>query len=248
MGLGEPIAAGNTAKIYVDGGRLIKVFDGRYPEGAAEYEANKQRLAYDLGLPVPEVLEVTRIDGRQVLVMEYVEGPTLGALIEREPNRTEALLMQSIDVQRAVHGCVPRGALESMTEKLTRQIGQAKALSVNRRAQLLGRLNVLPTGDRLCHGDFHVYNLIKAKDRIVIIDWADASIGNPHADVYRTFLLYAQVSTELADGYLRLFCERSGDRREEIMAWAPVIAGARLSEHMEPHRTEPLIRIVDEHF
>ena len=82
MDLGNPIAKGNTADIYLSEGKIIKMFASRLPEGEAEYEANKQKAAYSCGLPVPRVFDVTHIDGRQAIVMEYVQGTALGELMK----------------------------------------------------------------------------------------------------------------------------------------------------------------------
>jgi aminoglycoside phosphotransferase (APT) family kinase protein len=50
-------------------------------------------------------------------------------------------------------------------------------------------LDTLPDGDRLCHGDFHPANVILSGAGPVIIDWPDATSGNPLADVARTLTL-----------------------------------------------------------
>ena len=55
-----------------------------------------------------------------------------------------------------------------------------------------------------------------ADNKVVVIDWVDSSAGDIRADVYRTYLLYSQLSIELADLYLRLYCEKSGLLRSEI--------------------------------
>ena len=67
--------------------------------------------------------------------------------------------------------------------------------------------------NRLCHGDFHLLNLIMSDDKVTIIDWVDASAGDIRADVCRTYLLYSELSTEVAELYLRLYCEKSGLRK-----------------------------------
>ena len=45
----------------------------------------------------------------------------------------------------------------------------------------------------LCHGDFHLFNIIQdVKEDVYIIDWVDAVSGCPEADICRTYLLYIQ--------------------------------------------------------
>ncbi len=98
---------------------------------------------------------------------------------------------------------------------------------------------------RLCHGDFHLFNLIMSENNVTIIDWVDASSGDIRADICRAYLLYSQFSMELADQYLRLYSDKSGLAKEDIFQWAPIIAGARLSEIVCTEKNERLIEIIN---
>ncbi|MFP3489684.1 phosphotransferase, partial [Staphylococcus sp. SIMBA_130] len=69
-----------------------------------------------------------------------------------------------------------------MNEKLTRQIGTADRLSQSQKTALLFKLSEMPVKKQLCHGDFHLFNLIMG-DHVTIIDWVDASAGDSRADV-----------------------------------------------------------------
>jgi thiamine kinase-like enzyme len=62
--------------------------------------------------------------------------------------------------------------------------------------------------NKLCHGDFHVLNLIQTSNDIKIIDWVCASSGNPNADICRTFLLYKVYMEEMAEIYLETYCKK----------------------------------------
>ncbi|WP_373687619.1 phosphotransferase [Virgibacillus proomii] len=55
---------------------------------------------------------------------------------------------------------------------------------------------------KLCHGNYHLFNLILANDHVTIIDWVDVSEGNGCADVYQSFSLYRQHSLEFVEKYL----------------------------------------------
>ncbi len=100
---------------------------------------------------------------------------------------------------------------------------------------------------RLCHGDFHPFNLIMSNDDVKIIDWVDASLGDIRADVYRTYLVYAQSSVKLAEMYLRIYCKNAGLSRAEVLEWAPIIAGARLSEKVSSENMEQLKSLVGQY-
>lgn len=51
---------------------------------------------------------------------------------------------------------------------------------------------------------------------------------------------------DLANLYLQLYCEKSGISQNEILIWAPIIAGARLSENVPSEIAHLLIEIVNQ--
>lgn len=222
MNLGAAIARGNTADIYLWEGKAVKVFHE--------------------GLRVPRVFEVGCVGGRQAIVMEYVEGVPLGALMQQG---AEGCLALSVALQREMHAKDAAG-LEPMKDKLRRQLQGAAALDAACRAGLLERLERMPVKSKLCHGEYHLYNLLRCGGKTVVIDWVEASAGSPCADVYRSYLLYLQSSAALAERYLRMYCEGSGVSRGEVLAWGPIVSGARLSENVSAEGVACLLSIVNE--
>ncbi|MBO1580496.1 phosphotransferase family protein [Bacillus sp. XF8] len=246
MNLGDPIAIGNTAEIYLYDNKIIKVFKEHFPNTESLYEAKKQEYAYSCGLYVPNVLEVTEIKGRQAIIMEYAKGKTIGDLLTHNMERAEHYISICVNVQQKVHAVVvDSDLLERMSEKLHRQIESVQNLDEKQKGKLLRKLDSMVFEPRLCHGDFHPFNLIMNNDNVKIIDWVDASSGDIRADVYRTYLLYAQSSVELAEMYLGLYCKNADLSRDEVLDWAPIIAGARLSEKVSPENREHLKKLVD---
>ncbi|MGE7919084.1 phosphotransferase [Viridibacillus sp. NPDC093762] len=244
MNLGHPIASGNTAKIYLYENKIVKIFNDYLPDTESSYEANKQKYAYSRGLSVPKVLDVTKIDGKQAIIMEYIKGRTLGELLSENMDQAEYYINISIDIQQKIHTIATK-SIEPMSEKLRRQIEETHNLDKRQKTDLIRKLDSMTFENRLCHGDYHLYNLIMSDNKVTIIDWVDASSGDIRADIYRTFLMYSQFSAELADMYLRLYCEKSGLSKESIFQWAPIIAGARLSENVSSEKTELLLEIIN---
>jgi aminoglycoside phosphotransferase (APT) family kinase protein len=238
-----PIATGNTAEIYLnDAGYAVKVYKEGFPADEARKEAEKQRYIHSLGIPVPEVLELTTFNGRQAMVMEYIEGETLGDLAMKNRTLMEGYLSVSVEIQMMIHEKEAPG-LEPMRDKLARQLHNVQSISSKVKEGLLKQVNQV-SGDNLCHGDFHLFNLVKTEDGIRVLDWVDSSSGDIRADVVRSYLLYSGFNQELAGQYLSLYCEKSGLEREEILHWGPVIAGARLSENVPGEDVERLLKIV----
>ncbi len=131
------------------------------------------------------------------------------------------------------------------SEKLRGQIESAPLLNLKQKTALLQKLDSMTFEKRLCHGDYHLYNLIMEDDNVSIVDWVDSSAGDICADIYRTYLLYSQFYEELAELYLTLYCKKSGLSKEEVFQWAPIIAGARLSENVSTEKPERLLEIVN---
>jgi len=249
MKLGTPMAIGNTAQIYLYENKIIKVFNDFLPESESLYEANKQKHASSCGLSVPEVLDVTTIDGKQAIIMEYVKGRTLGDILSDHMDDIEYYMNISIDIQQQIHMIVAADSFESMSVKLSRQIKAAQQLDESQKTALLIRLNSMTYEKRLCHGDFHLFNLIMSdNNKVTIIDWVDSSVGDICADVYRTYLLYTEISIELAEIYLRLYCKKSGLSKDDILKWAPIIAAARLTENVSSEKSKRLLKIVNQYY
>lgn len=244
MEIGQPVAEGNTASIYQVQDKIIKMFRDDLPDGTSSYEAWKQRYALSKGLPVPRIFDVIKISGRQSIIMEKVSGRTLGDLLLENRDRAEYYMELSINIQQSIHR-ISADSFEPMAEKLTRQIEAADQLSHQQKVTLIRKLKKMPVKKQLCHGDFHLFNLIM-DNQVTIIDWVDASAGNSQADVYRTYLLYTQFSSDLAELYLKLYCIKTGVAKEEILEWAPIIAGARLAEGVRSEDSDRLLKIVDQ--
>ncbi|MCK1997929.1 aminoglycoside phosphotransferase family protein [Psychrobacillus psychrodurans] len=248
MNLGVPIAIGNTAQIYLYENKIVKVFNDFLPDTESSYEANKQKFAHSCGLSVPKIFDVTTINGKQAIIMEFVKGKTIGNILSENMDQAEYYMNISIDIQRKIH-MIGADSLEPMSLKLSRQIESAQQLDKRNKSALLQKMDTIIYKKRLCHGDFHMFNLIMSDNNLVtIIDWVDSSAGDIRADVYRTYLLYEQFSIELADMYLRLYCQKSGLSKDDIFQWAPIIAGARLSENVSSEKNERLIKIVNHYY
>ncbi len=121
MNLCNPIAIGNTAKIYLYDNKIVKVFKKHFPNTESLYEAKKQEYAYSCGLHVPKVLEVKEINSRQAIIMEYVKGKTVGDLLINNKELAEHYISVCVNVQQKVHAVVvDSDLLEPMSEKLHR--------------------------------------------------------------------------------------------------------------------------------
>ncbi|AZJ20653.1 MULTISPECIES: aminoglycoside phosphotransferase family protein [Bacillus] len=235
MNLGNPIAKGNTAAIYLYDSKVVKLFKEYLPDTESINEAKKQKYAYSCGLSVPNVFEVTKIQNRQAIIMEYVKGDSIGDLLFNNLNESEHYINICVNEQKKIHAIrVNTDEIESMRERLERQIKSVYKLDEKEKGNILNTLHSIKFEPRLCHGDFHPFNLILSEKNVNIIDWVDACSGDIRADVFRTYLLYAQSHIELAEMYLQIYCSNTDLTRDEIFQWAPIMIAARFSEKVSP--------------
>ncbi len=228
----EVVGQGATTKIYRDGGTAVKLYVSASSD-EADNEAANQRFAYNAGLPVPMVYGVRKLDDNAVaLDMEYIDGQTLiqpGMDKEERKNAIRALVMLQCEVHK-VHA----RSLPKLTDRLAWKIKTTQYLQESQKNNLLSLIVQLDNGsDNLCHGDFHPLNVLYDGSKHWIIDWVDASAGNPLADACRTYLIFRQYMSRSAGIYLRTFCKETNSRQDDVLAWQPIIAAARLNERMD---------------
>ena len=114
------------------------------------------------------------------------------------------------------------------------------------RYELHTRLSSMPVYNKVCHGDFQPSNIIiDAAGCPHILDWAHATQGNASADVARSYLVFClQGKKEIAERYLRLFCEKSVTDRRYVERWLPIVACSQ-SVKGKPEEREFLLSWVD---
>ncbi len=244
---GPIVGRGARADIHAWGpDRVLKLFwEGTHPAGA-EREAAATRTAREAGLPVPACFGTIAVQGRPGIVFERIPGPSMGQRLLARPWEARRMAGLLAELHAVVNACPAPEEWPSVKERLRRGLDKAAGLPDCVRAAALEALAGLPDGDRICHGDFHPWNIILGPAGPVIIDWADARRGLPALDVARTTvllrgaprhvpgrsarLLAAGVLGGVHSRYLRRYLRVSGLDAAEIAAWVPVVAAARLSE------------------
>lgn len=227
---GPLLGAGNMAEVFLEGDHVLKLYRaGMGPAGPAA-EMVAMAVAAEHGLPVPEAIALRQQEGRWGIEMGRAQGVPLAHLDATGPALVEGALAAMVRLQVAMHG-VRDARLPPLKPRLADRIGRAPGLGAAQRTELLARLADLPDGQALCHGDFHPFNLIGAADgSVTIIDWADATSGPAAADACRSYLILLPVAPDFAEAYLDAYAGSAAVTREDILAWLPCLAAARLCE------------------
>jgi aminoglycoside phosphotransferase (APT) family kinase protein len=242
--LGKLIGSGKEAEVFEQGDLVVKLYRTPASKGSAFREAANLALAESFGLPTPSVRGVSEIDGRWGIVMTRADGPSFAEAVARQPELTPVHLQAMARLQLRVHS-QPGTLLASLKARLAANIQKAGMLPETQRDGLLNRLAEAPEGDRLCHGDFHPWNIMGPPGRENLVDWLDACRGDPAADVCRSYVLMRPAAPELAAAYVGAYGQFSRETKERIFGWLPFVAAARLAEGV-PSDEPALMEMIDE--
>lgn len=244
MKLEKIVAVRNSKTIYRDGEKLVKLFDESYSKSDILNEALNQARVEETGLNIPKILEVTKIDGKWAIIMEFIKGKTLEQLMKDNPDKQDEYLEKFVALQMEIHS-KRSPLLNKLADKMNRKISQTD-LNATTRYDLHTRLDALPKHNKVCHGDFNPSNIIITKDGTpYVIDWAHVTQGNASADAARTYLLFClDTNKETADKYMNLFCRKSNTAKQYVQQWLPIVAASQ-SVKGNPKEREFLLSWVD---
>ncbi|MGH2460953.1 MAG: phosphotransferase family protein [Chloroflexota bacterium] len=253
-----PVAGGwDTALWKIGwGGRsfALRVFRAGQ-EATCLGEIRAMRLATDGGIPVPAIHAVGAWNERPALLLSWCAGRPLVEALRERPDRAWDLGIELGRMQARIHQVrVPAAA----GEEPERWIDWAGPNQGALRARLR---SVARSQDRLLHLDFHPLNVLFDAGRVTgIIDWANARVGDPRADLARTYtilrvlplpddaqsILTPRVRAGLArawrDGY-RQAAGPVGDL-ELFLAWAGVV----MLRDLAPRLGQPGVWLRSDHF
>lgn len=259
--LEKPIALGRTAEIYSYGeGKVVKLFLSTTPQPWIDKEIEIGKYIQDTQLPVPRVYERVKVDNREGVIYERIEGPSLLNELATKPWNVVkyARLMAKLHVQ--IHEVKAPASLETQREWATGGIPDSKKISTEMKTSILQLLDSLPDGNQLCHGDFHPGNIIITHRGPVIIDWMTVSKGIASGDVARTsIILEAAKAPEgtpmrwllewvrklLLTTYLKTYLQLRPKVKSSLISWQAVMATNFLADVSVPGEEVGLRAIIE---
>ena len=249
------LAENNLKSVYVDDGKVTKVFDKKYNKSDVLYEALNTARVEDAGAKIPKLLSVDVNDGVWSITSEYVEGPTLTELIKKYPEKTNVYIKKMVEYQVDFQK-KSNSLLLVLKDKLHRQIDSLTTIDSSVKYELETRLDSMHNHTKLCHGDFCPDNIIANVDKdgnikeLTAVDWVHATQGNASADIANTYLLlklqYGEDS-KIADSYIEEFCKVTKTEKTYVTTWLPIVAAARLAKDKKEEKSllEKWINVVD---
>lgn len=248
------LAEGREAEIFEwEDGVVLRLMRDRVDRSVVESEASALRAAAAAGVRVPAPLGSVEIEGRPGLLMERIDGTDLLTHIGRRPWSLASIGALCGRLHAELHRVEAPAGLPDLRDAMRARL-ESPLVPAEIRSFARERLEGLPDGDRLCHGDFHPGNVLGARAEWVIIDWTAATRGDPEADRARTRLMVrmgelppgspilVQVLAKLGRRALLAAYDRGyrGARasvdRERATRWEVPVAAARLVDDVESER------------
>ena len=271
MSIGRKIASGWEAEIYEwsDGTspKVLKLYWGHHGSQPG-IERDITYTVNSAGGLAPEVFgETIEVDGRIGFIMERVRGQDMDALIAKHfynKRRLDDIGRQLGHAHAAMHRKTGIQLRRTLKQLSASSIDRTSAITQSEKEMAIRMLEELPDGDSLCHRDFHFANVITSDGGPVVIDWGNAGMGDPMADVAKAQLLITSswIGNSLTDillsGLVRRIKERlnrsyteayfsSSDRSPaDVDKWRTVIAAARLGDGLPRSQEKHVVKLVRE--
>lgn len=192
---GHLLASGRTSEVFLSGDHnVVKVPRPGVPPHWARVEAGIAEAVHGAGVPCPEVRGLVEVDGRESIVFERIEGPSLWQAMLAEPAAMASHVATLVDLQRSIHRVDSLAPVPRLVDRIGSKILAADGLGEVERTRAARLASSLPQGSNLCHGDLHPANVLLSRRGPVVIDWFDAAAGSPVSDLVRTSLLVRPLS------------------------------------------------------
>lgn len=207
------LGKGNTAEVleYADG-KVCKLFYEGYPREYVELEFQNAKEMYHCEIRIPEPFQIVMLENRNGIIYEKIEGETLLSLMRENAEKLEEYLDTFVKLHLDIISHHSKNVL-SYKEYLTAMV---KSKTANFQI-ILDKINALPDGDCILHGDFHPNNILIVEDGTpVVIDFMNVCYGPALYDVARTYFLIKQFDGYLAESYLKKMNVPEGDIVEYV--------------------------------
>ena len=220
---------------------VLKIFGPSYKVPLILNEAMNEARAAETGLPVAKVIEVMKLRDHWCIRREWIEGETLADVMNKDKKNLQKNLRQFVAIQCEIFKKTSE-RMGNLADKLDKQIS-ASPLPKETRYDLHMKLQSFPRGKALCHGDFNPTNvIITPNGEWRVIDWSHVRLGDPLADVARTYLLFwLSGHVAAAEKYMALACEALKAKLADVQKWLPIVAAAESSRDQTPKNHELLI-------
>jgi Predicted aminoglycoside phosphotransferase len=260
MKKGKMIGKGMTAEVYEWGrDKVLKLYFERYGDERIYYDTEIGHIVHEAGVVSPAIFDIIELDGRKGVILERVHGNSLTKKIEFEPWKLDHYIKKFARAQYGIHKCSAEG-LPTQRERFEYKINRSYELLGDKVKRIMEYVESLPDGNNICHGDYHLSNIIVTSNGLVPIDWAGAYKGSPLGDVARTCLMIGSppmfykesditMLTQIPRymkfrSYIYEYMKCAKVKWEDIDAWILPVAAAKLKDKISVEKRW-LMNIID---
>ena len=183
------LGSGHMGEVFALSESVVaKLFYLNTPKDIVQYEVDMTKCAQRSPVNVVDVGEIFEHEGRFGIYFQRVYGISALDACLNQPWRLFSYAKAFAHIHKTFHKTKIEFGRQQK-EELSARIKSVDILSDKLKNIALERLSELEDGSSLCHGDFHLNNILKEDDHWTVIDWGGAMRGNPIADVAHTSML-----------------------------------------------------------
>jgi tRNA A-37 threonylcarbamoyl transferase component Bud32 len=199
-----PLAEGRFSHVFISKDKLVlKLMHKTVPDWRVDDEFRRCRIISKAGVPSPRALEVVEVEGRRGIIFEWAgESDLMKAKLGNPLNLNWGAQFMAKAHQDFLMREAPE--LPDLKEEALRMSRQLPEGTIRpEQFEILERyVGLLPSGNKICHMDFHPYNIMLNKDGYQVIDWSEAVRGVPDADIAMTSLTLSMAENSPGTGLL----------------------------------------------
>lgn len=232
----------------------MKLFHAYRDADHVHREFRHARAAFESGLPVPAVYEEITYDGRRGIVFEHARGIQMEKAMVRRPWLIPSMAKRFARLHHALHRS-ESPTLPWQIERYAEKIRASTQMPYALQRAVLDLLYQLPLGQAVCHGDLTPQNVVLTGKNERVVDWLNATQGNPLACVVETSLNLVRERPEknrffkagarlFRSLYLANYFEGNSSARQHFAHWEVIVSAAMLQTADFPPERARLLRQV----
>ena len=210
----EVIGQGFYGTVYrLDEETIVKVYKEGCSLDAIKREIELSRKAFVLGIPTAIPYDIVKVGDLYGSVFELINSKSLQKIIA-EGGDLESIVKDLVDILKKIHSTkVDDNELPSRKKVLVEMGKDCKTyLPKETGEKLMSLINAIPDVNTVIHGDFHIKNIMKQNDELLLIDMDTVSIGHPIFElgaIYATYRGFSCVNKNNAQDFLEISFEQS---------------------------------------
>jgi thiamine kinase-like enzyme len=252
MEKGSIIGQGREAEvIFWDNNKVLKLFREGLSLEYVDFEFKIGQLVQKHYQFAPKVFEKITHNKRQGIIYEYILGKPMNEAIISHPLNIKKFAKMFAKLHVEMHTqVVPE--IRDQRDYFKRRILSDEHLTSKQKEIIIQHLKMLNKGTILCHGDFHLENVLVTENNFYVIDWSVVTAGNPNADIARTLyiLKYGNDPTAIERSfwmnliikffrfyfvrkYFRTYKKLKNVSLKDVKKWNLIIYAVRLGEQIQ---------------